>query len=379
MTTTFTVFSLGQLDIWDPVVGDAALDTAAVSAALVTYGTSTDPLYTSRQVFSPAGSGFGGGAATSYDIDNNTSNDQFSIDGGAVQTHDATMAFNATITYMDGTTATITAVVFQDTDGNSYWAPEFSANADQAAIDAQAIRYLELVSPIYGAATTDNGYNLTADRQDSAPLCLSKGTLIGCPNGDRLIERLMIGDLVATRDRGAIPIRWIGCRRFGQSDFKKNPMLLPVRILAGALGDGRPVRDLVVSRQHRVLVQSKIAERMFGEAEVLIPAIKLTALPGIFVDEAVTSIEYFHVLFDGHEVIYAEGSPTESLFPGPEALKSVSFEARQEILWILPELAELGYVTQSARLIPSRPQQKEFVARHLKNRKALIGKQKRSG
>ena len=373
MPTTFNVFFLGNLPIWDPTEGDSALDTNAVSAALGTYGAATDPLYTSRAVFSPAGSGFSGGSGGAYDLNNNSSNDQFSIDGGAAQTHDATMLFNATITYMDGTTANISAVLFQDTVGNTYWAPETSANADQAAIDAQAIRYLELNSPIYASGTSNNGFNLGANRQVSTPLCLSKGTLIECPDGDRLIEDLAIGDLVATRDHGAKPIRWIGCRMLGQSELQANRKLLPVRILAGALGEGLPLHDLVVSRQHRVLVQSRIAARMFGEAEVLIPAIRLTALPGIFVDDSVESVQYFHILFEDHEVIFAHGSPTESLFSGPEALKAVSTEAREEILSIFPELADQHYSARSARLIPSRQKQKQLVARHLKNGKNLVG------
>ena len=119
-------------------------------------------------------------------------------------------------------------------------------------------------------------------------------------------------------------------------------------------------------------VRSKIAERMFGMYEVLVPSIKLIELPGIFVDETIESVEYFHLLFDRHEIIYAEGAPTESLFTGPEALKSLSPEAREEILTIFPEVAKLDYSPEPAGYIPPGKLQKQLVARHAKNNKPLL-------
>ena len=173
--------------------------------------------------------------------------------------------------------------------------------------------------------------------EDGLITCFTSGTKIAVPGGTHAIEELAIGDRVLTKDRTPQAICWIGRRKYTAHQLEQNPKLRPVRILAGALGQGLPKRDMLVSRQHRMLLQSRIAERMFGKSEVLVSAIKLTGLPGIFVDEAVHSVDYVHLLFQQHEIIYAEGTLTESLFTGPEALKSVSAEARQEILTIFPE------------------------------------------
>ncbi len=225
-----------------------------------------------------------------------------------------------------------------------------------------------------GTFTLPSGITVTysAFENGSGIPCFTRDTRITTPRGSAPIQSLRTGDLIPALGPGPQPIRWIGRRRFERAHLQANPKLWPVRILAGALGGGLPARDLLVSRQHRMLVQSRIAQRMFGETEVLIPAIKLTTLPGIYVDDSVDSVEYFHLLFDRHQVIFAEDAPTESLYTGPEALKSLSPASRHEIFGIFPELAEMNYVTDPARLIPRGRLQAKLIARHLRNNKPLL-------
>lgn len=202
--------------------------------------------------------------------------------------------------------------------------------------------------------------------------CFTWGTRVLTPRGPVLIQLLRPGDLIRTATNGDQPIRWIGRRRFEEADLEADPKLRPIRIMAGALGAGLPEKDLLVSRQHRMLIQSPIAQRMFGQPQVLIPAVKLTALPGIFPDESAGRVEYFHLLFDSHEVIFAESAPTESLFTGPEALKSLGPAARTEVFTIFPELADREYSAVPACFIPKRQQQTRLIARHLQNQKPLL-------
>lgn len=203
-------------------------------------------------------------------------------------------------------------------------------------------------------------------------LCFTRGAMIETAQGPRPVEELRVGDAIPVRDGGTRPIRWISASKVGARALRRAPKLAPVRITAGALGNGLPLRDLVVSRQHRMLVTSKVAERMFGARDVLISAIRLTTLPGIYVEESIREVEYFHILFDAHHVIWAEGVASESLFTGPEALKSVPPAARDELLALFPDLALRGPLGTPAAPIPPGRAQNRLVARHLKNAKPLV-------
>lgn len=183
---------------------------------------------------------------------------------------------------------------------------------------------------------------------------------------------MKVGDRVLTYSGAFKPIRWIGSRHVNLRYHVNSNVLRPIRILAGALGQGLPSRDVLVSRQHRMLVSSKIAMRMFQSKNVLISAIKLTGLPGIYVDLDVDDVTYFHILFDDHEVVFADDAPAESLFTGAEALRRIPSEAREEIFTLFPELRTPKKEGETAFTCPAGRFQKKLIARHAKNGKPVL-------
>lgn len=205
---------------------------------------------------------------------------------------------------------------------------------------------------------------------DGVP-CFAQGTVLETSRGLMPVEHLRVGDLVATRDNGFQPVRWIGERHLGMLALLSQPQLRPIRIAAGALGENTPVSDLVVSPQHRILVRSKIAQRLFGAAEVLVAAKHLLALKGIEIAEDMAEVRYFHILFDRHEVVFSNGAETESLYTGAEALKALGEGARAEIFTLFPELEERSNSREGARLLLSGRQGRNLAARHLQNNKVL--------
>jgi len=153
----------------------------------------------------------------------------------------------------------------------------------------------------------------------------------------------------------------------------------PVNIAAGSLGPNTPERDLLVSRQHRILVQSPIAERMFCEPCVLVSALHLLQLPGISQAPVGEEFSYHHLLLERHAIVVAQGATCESFLIAPQSMNSISESARSEVITAFPEAAQEGYIALAAAPIPKREQQKQLVFRHLKNRKPMIATPKSIG
>ena len=222
--------------------------------------------------------------------------------------------------------------------------------------------------------TTDDGatYYTQATPNSGTIPCLVNGTLVQTEHGNLLVEDLRAGMLLQTMDDTFKPLRKLLSKSVTAAQMCANPKLYPIRICAHALGNGLPKRDLLVSRQHRMLVESQIVKRMFGQDCVLIPAVKLLALPGVYIDHSPESVTYFHLLMDAHEVIYAEGAPTESLLLGAEALKALSGDVLEEIRTLFPNILCAASDLSTAKLIPRNQQQKNLIARHVKNNVAVL-------
>lgn len=205
-------------------------------------------------------------------------------------------------------------------------------------------------------------------------VCFVKGTMIETIHGPLPIEDLQVGDLIETVDDGYQPLRWIGSRKIEASELAQHERLKPIRIREGAFGLGLPERDLLVSPQHRMLVNSKIARRMFDKSEVLIAAKQLLPVDGVDVVEMPDGVEYFHMLFNRHQLVIAEGAVSESLYTGKEALIALGHDAVKEIFTILPELRELDAdeLPVPARELVKGRLARKFAFRHVKNRKPLL-------
>ncbi|PHQ71733.1 MAG: hemolysin [Paracoccus sp.] len=218
----------------------------------------------------------------------------------------------------------------------------------------------------------DDAGTLTLEDDEVVP-CFVRGTLIETEMGSVAVELLRLGVMVVTRDHGLQPVRWIGCARLDADALHKKAKLYPIRIRAGALGENTPAYDLTVSPQHRILVRSKVAVRMFGAEEILVAAKQLLTIDGIDVVDDIDEVEYFHFLCDEHEVVYSNGAATETMHTGEQALNAVGAAAREEIFSIFPQLKDREVLRETARIIPSGKRARRLVSRHVQNGRELFG------
>lgn len=169
-------------------------------------------------------------------------------------------------------------------------------------------------------------------------ICFTPGTRIDTPHGARAIEDLREGDQVWTKDNGAQDIQWVGSRRMTGARLFAMPHLRPVRIAAGALGVERPDQELLVSPEHRMLIDGPAARDLFNTDEVLVAAKDLINGSSISVDLRVREVTYVHLLLPQHEVLRANGIETESFHPANAALSTLNDSDRVRLLDRLPEL-----------------------------------------
>jgi Hint domain len=124
------------------------------------------------------------------------------------------------------------------------------------------------------------------------------------------------------------------------ADLIVHPALRPVRIAAGALGGGLPLRDMLVSPQHRMLVEGTGPEMWFGTDEVLVAALHMVGAAGV-TQGLVEGVSYIHIMCDAHEIIMAEGAWTESFQPAARMLDEMDAAQRAELLALFPDLYDL--------------------------------------
>jgi hypothetical protein len=191
--------------------------------------------------------------------------------------------------------------------------------------------------------TDDLGHVDSAQVTINSTPCFVAGTLIRTPEGERAVEDLQPGDLVETHDDGPQVLRWIGSRR-----VPARGKLAPIQIKAGTFGNHR---TLMLSPQHRVLVRDALAELLFGQREVLVAAKDLVNDTSIRPVEG-GSVDYVHLLFDQHQIVFSEGLATESFLPGPQTTALFERAVVEEICSIFPEIdpeTGLGYGRSARR------------------------------
>jgi hypothetical protein len=175
-------------------------------------------------------------------------------------------------------------------------------------------------------------------------LCVSfaRGTLITLADGRQCaIENLQAGTRILTRDHGPQALRWLG-----KATLRGVGAFAPVVITAGTLGNAG---DLIVSPHHRIFLYQRQRRAGLQTAELLVQAKHLVDGSKVFQREG-GFIDYYSLVFDRHEIIYAEGVPVESLMVNDATLSRLPSELAQDVKARFPNLAQVQHFgTEASR------------------------------
>ena len=219
---------------------------------------------------------------------------------------------------------------------------------------------------VFNGAVADTSFYTV---ENTGVVCFTTGTFILTERGERPIESLRAGDRIVTRDNGIQTLRWIGHRHLARPELSSTPKLRPVLLKPELTGGDAP---LIVSPQHGVLID------LDGE-ETLVRAIQLAKMDGGLarVMNGCQSVTYYHIMFEEHQIVFANGSPSESFFPGKFALGALNNNVRKEVFELFPELqrdeAETAYgptarlfaksthLPEHLRALKTRPRQRSVA------------------
>lgn len=230
----------------------------------------------------------------------------------------------------DGTTITLYAVEV-DSNPNS----SFGNGIPVGFLPSEALE----PGVTYTFTTSNTTPSNDAEYGDIAgAICFTPGTKIATPVGAVNVEHLRVGDLVITADNGLQAVKWVGKKKVSGARLEAHTNLRPVKLKKDALGPGLPLADMWLSPHHRVLIAGQTPSLAFGYEQALAPAKGICNDHSIFTDYSLKSVEYYHILFDRHEIVYSNGLPTESFHPGAIGLDSVEEGCRDELFAIFPEL-----------------------------------------
>jgi Hint domain len=205
--------------------------------------------------------------------------------------------------------------------------------------------YFQGTPTIATDAATSDGNGLVEINEVS---CFLEGTSIATPDGERRVETLRIGDLVTTTDGCAERVRWIGRRTLhaygaGGYRFADPQLYMPIRIRAGALGENLPLRDLLLSADHAVLVDGLLVQA--GALVNGLSVLRQTRLPETFT--------FYHIELAQHALVLAEGVPAETFVDNVCRMGFDNWAEHEALYGNEPSIVEMDYPrVQSLRQLP---------------------------
>ena len=169
------------------------------------------------------------------------------------------------------------------------------------------------------------------DAGTNAP-CFVSGMEIRTIRGPVAVEKLVPGDMIWTLDNGFQELLLLGRRK-----VKAQGSMAPVMFKKGIIGN---TKDIMVSPRHRFHVGSlpDALKQQFGDkSDSLLQALAFCNGTSVRQYPDIGEVEYFHLMFEDHQLVECHGTISESWQPTRKAIQQSPDQA-DELLAIFPEL-----------------------------------------
>ena len=194
--------------------------------------------------------------------------------------------------------------------GDNVYFVEYSSSYPLVGTTANGV---VISGPVYNYLITDGSYSngdpVSVNTTDPYNYCFLEGTLIKTPEGERSVESIKMGDNVMSADGRELTVRWMGHETI-RNGIGASIHKAPIKITAGAFGDGLPLSDLYVSNAHAFLLDGHLVV-----ASALINRETITAVP---FSDMPSEFTYWHIETEEHELVVANGVAAETLSGAPE-------------------------------------------------------------
>lgn len=239
---------------------------------------------------------------------------------------------------VDPTTPAATSAYFSVDGGTTSLAAYGTSSDTSDYLNSQSSGTLnDPFTELYSSSTPQALTALDLQQMDVlgfSTACFAEGTTLATLHGSIPVEALRPGMTLLTASGAVRPVRWIGHRRVDLTRHPAPDEVCPIRVRAGALGEGVPRRDLRLSPEHALFLDGG-----------LVPARLLVNGCSIVRETACPHVVWYHVELDTHDLVLAEGAVTETyLDTGNRGL----FENAAEPLVLHPRF-DVGQAERLAR------------------------------
>lgn len=177
---------------------------------------------------------------------------------------------------------------------------------------------------------------------EAAFSAFAHGALINTAEGAVAVEDLVPGMEIVTARGDTATLRWVGAITMipGAPSSNETPQRL-YRVTADALGLGRPAADVTFGPAARLLNRDPSIRNALGTEAALAPVAAQEDGCAVIALNPVSPVRVYHLAFDSHQIITANGVEVESYHPGPDAHYSMSQELREMFVGLFPHISSL--------------------------------------